>query len=172
MPSNATGTCAGDSQPVLLLMRHAKSSWDDPDLEDHDRPLNKRGKRDAPRMGRLLLDQGLGPDLIVTSSAIRARRTGELVAETCGDPPLQIEPDLYHAGPEEILEVIAALAGPRRLLVVGHNPGLEELVSMIADEWTRMPTAAIACATVRPGTKEFALQHLMLNGIWRPRELP
>ena len=83
---------------TLLLMRHAKSSWDDPDVADHDRPLNKRGKKDAPRMGQWLAEQGLTPEVIVTSTAKRARKTAELVAESCGcqREPIVL-PELYHA---------------------------------------------------------------------------
>ena len=66
---------------LLLILRHAKSSWKDPDLDDHDRPLNKRGRRDAPRMGRLLRKEDLLPDLILSSTAVRARMTAEMVAD-------------------------------------------------------------------------------------------
>jgi phosphohistidine phosphatase len=68
---------------TLLIMRHAKSSWKDPDLPDHDRPLNKRGKHDAPSMGKLLKDEDLIPDLIISSTAARAKKTAELVAKAC-----------------------------------------------------------------------------------------
>ena len=68
---------------TLLIMRHAKSSWKEQDLPDHDRPLNKRGEKDAPRMGKLLKDEDLIPDLIMSSSAVRAKKTAELVVKTC-----------------------------------------------------------------------------------------
>nr|NIL98123.1 hypothetical protein [Planctomycetales bacterium]NIP70269.1 hypothetical protein [Planctomycetales bacterium] len=92
---------------TLLLLRHAKSSWDDSALDDHDRPLNKRGKRDAPRMGQLLVQQDLVPDCILTSTARRARKTAEAVAKACGGVvPLTEMPELYHATAEEIVGVV------------------------------------------------------------------
>ncbi|MCA9071607.1 MAG: histidine phosphatase family protein, partial [Planctomycetaceae bacterium] len=92
---------------TLFLMRHAKSSWKDESLPDHDRPLNKRGKRDAPRMGQLLLEQGVHPDRWLSSTALRARRTAELLAETlqfAGE--IEFRSELYHAEPEQFLSVI------------------------------------------------------------------
>lgn len=131
---------------TLLLMRHAKSSWDDPALADHDRPLNKRGKQDAPRMGRWLRDADLVPDLIVTSSAKRARKTARLVAEACGyDGELLIRPELYHAPPDVWAAVVRALPDTAsRVLCVGHNPGLEATLAAWTGQAVAMPTATIA----------------------------
>ncbi|MGW8250880.1 MAG: L-2-amino-thiazoline-4-carboxylic acid hydrolase, partial [Anaerolineales bacterium] len=131
---------------TLYVLRHAKSSWKDADIPDHDRPLNKRGKSDAPRMGRLLREQDLVPDLIVSSTARRARDTVALVVDESGfyGDVLWSE-DLYAAGPEAYVEVLQALPDQYgRVMVVGHNPGLEELVAMLTDEWARLPTAALA----------------------------
>jgi len=131
---------------TLLVLRHAKSSWRESELADHDRPLNKRGKRDAPRMGELMRVEGLLPDLILTSSARRAHRTAELVAEASGyDGEVQVSRDLYAAGPEEFVEALAGLMPVLdTVLVVGHNPGVEELLEMLTDEAPAMPTAALA----------------------------
>ena len=94
---------------TLLFLRHAKSSWKQTDVADHDRPLNKRGKQDAPRMGILLRQQQLTPDVIVSSTAARARCTADAVADACAfDGVVQLEPQLYLAAPAEILDVCAS----------------------------------------------------------------
>jgi phosphohistidine phosphatase len=131
---------------TLLVLRHAKSSWREAELADHDRPLNKRGKRDAPRMGELMRAEGLLPDLILTSSARRALTTAELVAEASGfDGDIQVSRDLYAAGPEEFIDALCVLPDELdTVMVVGHNPGLEELVELLTEESSAMPTAALA----------------------------
>jgi phosphohistidine phosphatase len=131
---------------TLLVLRHAKSSWRESELSDHDRPLNKRGKRDAPRMGELIRAEDLLPDLILTSSARRALTTAELVAEASGyEGEIQVSRDLYAAGPEEFIDALCALPdGFDSVLVIGHNPGLEELVEVLTEEAPAMPTATLA----------------------------
>ena len=117
---------------TLLLLRHAKSSWKDGDLDDHDRPLNGRGKRDAPRMGRLLAEERLLPELILCSSAKRCRKTAEhVIAESGYRGETRLTGELYEAGAEKLREVLAGLAGePTRVLLIAHNPGLEELLEL------------------------------------------
>ena len=160
---------------TLLLLRHAKSSWDNSELADHDRPLNGRGRRDAPRLGRLLAQHELTPDLVVTSAARRAATTAELVAlaaEYGGD--IQYSNELYLADPETFLDVARDTADAvTRLMLVGHNPGIEELVTDLAGREERMPTAALACfrlsiARWRELNDETAAELLHL---WRPKEL-
>lgn len=159
---------------TLLVLRHAKSSWDHSELADHDRPLNKRGMRAAPRMGRLLAEQDLIPDLILSSTAARARTTAELVADACGSPPaIDYLPSLYGAGPEEYLEA-ASEAGcdDERIMVVGHNPGIELLVALVAGVRERMPTAALAHIELDIDGWEDAMEARgRLIGLWRPKEL-
>jgi phosphohistidine phosphatase len=130
----------------LLVLRHAKSSWSHPELSDHDRPLNKRGLRAAPRMGQLLFERGLVPNQIISSTAVRARRTAEAVAEACDYPGKTVlDERLYHAGPTMILDVLSELPGEvERALVVGHNPGMEDLVEHFAQRPVRFVTAALA----------------------------
>src|SRR5215510_9473869 len=95
---------------TLLLLRHAKSSWKDSDLDDHDRPLNQRGKRDAPRMGQLLKDEQLVPEFILCSSAKRCRKTAEHVIHESGyRGETRITGDLYEAGAEQLRPTLAAL---------------------------------------------------------------
>lgn len=160
----------------LLVLRHAKSSWSSPDLEDHDRPLNKRGKGDAPRMGELIRGESMVPERIISSTANRARTTAVLVANACGytEVPL-LTPRLYLAGADEYLDLLSELDDEiGSAMVVGHNPGLEELVELLTGNAERMPTAALArialnleswAGIVGPRRGE-------LLGLWRPKELP
>ena len=131
---------------TLLLMRHAKSGWSDPTLSDHQRPLNERGIRDSPRMARFLAECGLVPDAVLSSTATRAATTAASVAETLEIPDVPRFFDrLYHAPPSAIAEVVASESGEaERVLVVCHNPGIEELVEQLGGRHERMSTAAIA----------------------------
>lgn len=161
---------------TLLVQRHAKSSWKHPEVSDHDRPLNKRGRRDAPRMGRFVAAQGLRPDVIVASTARRARRTAEEVARHAGcEGAVQLDRRLYLASPDEIVDVVRGVAGgARRVMVVGHNPGLEDLVARLAGRRETLPTAALAALrlSIRSWTELTASTAGALAGLWRPRELP
>ncbi len=161
---------------TLLVLRHAKSSWKRPATSDHDRPLNRRGKRDAPRMGRLVAAQGLRPDVIVSSTAKRARRTADEVAKHAGyEGAVQLERHLYLASPDEIVDVLRRVAGSaRRVMVVGHNPGLEDLVARLVGRPETFPTAALAEIRLSIRSwKDLAVSSTgTLAGVWRPRELP
>ena len=130
---------------TLTIFRHAKSSWDFPDLTDHDRPLNKRGERDAPAMADRLRDAGIRPSLILSSTAARAWRTAKIVAREIGYPPefLHREPGLYHAGVNKLLDVIAVQDdGFNNIVIVGHNPGLTDLANEFEPGLTsNIPTA-------------------------------
>lgn len=137
----------------LLLLRHAKSDWGDPDLADHDRDLAPRGLKAAPRMGRLLRRRGLVPDLVLCSTALRARRTWDLAsAELASPPPVRHLRSLYLATPAQMLAAIRRQP-PGRLLLVGHDPGMHHLAIQLADEGEpealgslseKFPTAALA----------------------------
>jgi len=130
---------------TLLLMRHAKSSWDDSSLDDHERPLNPRGRRDAPLMGERLAESRFAPDHLLCSTAKRALETAELVVGALSHTgPVDVREGIYHATPRELLAAITQAGAGQRLLVVGHNPGLGELVELLADDDRHMPTAAIA----------------------------
>jgi phosphohistidine phosphatase len=160
---------------TLLLLRHAKSSRKDSTLPDHDRPLNDRGRRDAPRMGRLLAEQGLVPDLVVSSTARRARKTAEKVAEESGYiGAIDAVGALYLAAPETIARAIRVLPGePGRVLVVGHNPGLEELLEQVIGRYERLPTAALVHLELEIDRwQDFNPQSGgQLVHLWRPKEL-
>ena len=160
---------------TLLVLRHAKSSWKDPALSDHDRPLNKRGKRDAPRMGHLLVREGLVPDLIISSSAVRAVTTTESVALACNyESQIKYTRHLYHAWPASYLEVLREIPNDyQRVMVVGHNPGMEELVEEVTGEWVRMPTAALAQISLDIDRwSDLSFDDIApLIHVWRPKEM-
>jgi len=116
----------------ILLVRHAKSSWDDPYLDDHDRPLNARGLRNAPEMGKRLQGYGIRPRVWISSTALRAITTAEIIAEQVGFPQDQIQrtKDLYHASATELQEIISELDDQIDSVVFfGHNPGVTSLVA-------------------------------------------
>ena len=131
---------------TLLILRHAKSSWKYPELSDYDRPLNRRGKRDAPRMGKFLREQELTPDRILTSSAKRARNTASRVAKTCGYPGKVKKLDTFYDAVVGIYYETLQIVPDKyqRVMVVGHNPTMEYLVNYLTGEFRRMPTAALA----------------------------
>lgn len=137
---------------TLVLLRHAKSDWSG-DEDDRHRPLATRGRRQAPEAGRWL-GTGVGPlDLAVVSPAVRARTTWDLAsAELAAPPPVRLEEDVYAASADGLLDVVAGL--PEHLatvVLVGHNPGLEDLVEQLTGEWVSMPTSALAVVHL-PGT--------------------
>lgn len=138
------------SEPMLrqlLLMRHAKSSWDNAHMSDHDRPLAPRGKKAAPEMAEWLTKNHFVPELIRCSTATRAKETAELV--NCYLPkevPLEVFGGLYHAPPETLKILAAQVDGSiGRVMIVAHNPGMYELLSQFTEKDTPFPTAAIAC---------------------------
>ncbi|MBN1953472.1 MAG: histidine phosphatase family protein [Anaerolineae bacterium] len=120
---------------TLTLVRHAKSSWDHPGLPDRLRPLNRRGERDAPRMGERLAARGVEVERIVTSPAARATATAELVAEEIGFPwdAIVVDERLYQADAFDILAVIRELDDYLdHVMLFGHNPGLTDLVNSLS----------------------------------------
>jgi phosphohistidine phosphatase len=160
---------------TLLILRHAKSSWKDDDLPDHDRPLNKRGKQDAPRMGKLLQEKGLTPELIISSTARRARKTAQLVAEESGfDGEILFERDLYAFESAAYLEKLTQISDHHQIvLLVGHNPGLEELLEQLTGEFLRLTTASLAqvnLAVASWSELDDDTQGQLAN-LWRPKEL-
>lgn len=132
---------------VLIICRHAKSSWHDANLSDRERPLNKRGEHDAPVMGKRLANRGIDADLIITSPAIRALRTAEVYARALGYPldKMQINPEQYAASVPVLLALLRQTdAGCRSLLMVGHNPESTDLANVLGGlSLTNVPTSGI-----------------------------
>lgn len=127
-------------------MRHAKSSWGDPSLADFERPLNERGRKAAPLVGRFMRRQRLRPDLVLSSPAARARQTAALVIESAGlDAPLRYDERIYEATAARLAEVVSQVEETvGELLLVGHNPGLGGLLELLTGESRHLPTAALA----------------------------
>ncbi len=135
----------------LILIRHAKSSWDDPSLNDSERPLNKRGKTDAPIMGRLLKEKSLLPELMVSSPAKRALKTASRIAKEIGYPKerIEIKEELYLKGTGAIVELIRRLDdGQGRVFLFGHNPDLTELANLLTGaNLDNIPTCGVVSIT-------------------------
>ena len=163
------------SSKLLLILRHAKSSWEFEELSDHDRPLNNRGKRDAPLMGRKLLKQQLVPQLIISSSAIRAHSTARKVAKACGyEDEILIDPVLYGSGYSDYLNVLINQEDKHDIIMlVGHNPISEQLVEVLTGEIVTMSTCAIACISlpITSWKQIIAKTKGQLLNLWRPKEL-
>lgn len=138
---------------VLLVMRHAKSDWGQGADTDHERPLAPRGVKSARRMGLLLRESGVTPDLVLSSTAVRALTTAELAAKAGGFKcPIVTEDALYASDPDRVLEVVARVDDSvRRLLIAGHEPTSSELVRRLTGGIVRMPTAAVACLDLAEG---------------------
>jgi phosphohistidine phosphatase len=167
----------------LLLMRHAKSSWDDASLADFDRPLAPRGREAAPRMGREMARRGWLPELALVSPAARTRQTWDLVAaELAAPPPAHFPDTLYDASTESILaEVQQTPETVKTLLVLGHNPGLEELAAELAGDHSdagglarlgeKFPTAALARFRFDGGWAKLGAGVARLSHFMRPKDL-
>jgi phosphohistidine phosphatase len=169
---------------TICLLRHAKSSWDHPSLSDHDRPLAPRGRKTAPLVGHFLSTEGLIPDVVLCSTAARTRETWDLVARYLDDGiPVQFDRELYGASVEEMLGALQAISDEsERVLVVGHNPGTENLAEALAargpsDEFRRLrqkfPTGALAVLEFEgPRWSDLAPGTCRLARFVRPKDLP
>ena len=131
---------------TLFLMRHAKSSWDEPDVADIDRPLNERGRRTAPFMGRLMAERDLCPEKVLCSPARRARETAELVVNAAGISfETEVVDEIYEASTGTLARTVAAIDDRHAsAMILGHNPGMEGLVAYLTGQTVSMPTAALA----------------------------
>ena len=160
---------------TLLLMRHAKSSWGNSALSDHDRPLNKRGEMACRMMGTFLARQNLVPDKIICSTAVRARETVEGLLETLsfGDEVLYTRA-LYHADVDTLLEQLYPLSDEVEVvMLVGHNPGMDDFLGVICNEMDHMPTAAIAKIEFDLANWQElkGIKSVELKNLWKPREI-
>lgn len=135
---------------TLYLLRHAEAGWNERGLGDFERPLNGRGREAAPLVGRHIRAKGLRVDLIVSSPAVRARQTAALVKESAGlSAGLLHDERIYEADAARLLEVVTQAAeSADALLLVGHNPGVGELLALLTGEARRMQTAALACVAL------------------------
>lgn len=166
----------------LLLLRHAKSSRDEAGLEDFDRPLSGRGRKDAPRMGMLMASRGWTPNHAIVSPALRTRQTWDLARPPLGNVATHYDETIYEAAPEAILAAVrAAPPNARRLIVIGHNPGLEDLSAILACERSdkaalamlrdKFPTGALARFVVEAQWRNLAGGGARLTDFVKPRDL-
>jgi phosphohistidine phosphatase len=159
---------------TLLLLRHAKSDWENPNLSDFERPLNQRGLKTAPLMGKFIREKGLKIDLIISSPATRAHETARLVSEKAKlKADTRFDERIYEASVGQLLQVVSETEDQvESLLMVGHNPGFSGLLQLLTREFYNMPTAALAkinldiktWAEIRPGDGK-------LEFLQRPKEL-
>ncbi|MGH2945214.1 MAG: phosphohistidine phosphatase SixA [Solirubrobacteraceae bacterium] len=165
----------------LYLLRHAKSSWKEPGLSDHDRPLAGRGRRAANAIARHLREQGIEPQLVLCSPARRARETLEPIEPALGRRAVRVEPELYGASVGALLEQLRAVRDDlESVMLVGHNPGLQQLALALArpapelDELeAKYPTAAlVTLAFPGPSWRDLDRDTADLVGFVRPRDLP
>ena len=163
----------------LHLLRHAKSSWDDPDLEDHDRPLAARGRKAGALLASHFARQGISVDRVLCSSAARARQTFEFVLPVLGGPlDIRIGPELYAAGVAELLQLLRAVdERASSVLVVGHNPTLQDLTEWLAGDgepeaWQevreKFPTAAMASLSAGGPWSELSPGTAYLESFFKP----
>ena len=165
---------AGENYRILLLLRHAKSSWKNKELDDHDRPLNKRGKRDAIKMGKYLKKINLIPNTIITSSARRAVETTTLVCRHCDyDRLVDVNFSFHKNGVNSYIRSISQTPVDRTiLLLIGHNPDLEELVGILTHRSIKMSTCTLVQINLYiPNWNNIISQHGFrseIMNIWKP----
>ena len=165
----------------LYLLRHAKSSWDDPTLADHDRPLAARGRRAAKLIADHARRERIAPELVLCSPSRRTRQTLALIAPGLGEgPDVQIKPELYAAGPAGLLETLREVPDAvDSVMLIGHNPGIQDLALGLAGGSpeaprmrTKFPTAALATLEVMASWRELAPSTAELVSFVKPKELP
>ncbi len=158
----------------LIVMRHAKSSWSDGALTDHQRPLNKRGRRDAPRIAAALESRGWAPEVVLSSDSNRTRQTWERMANQFL-PEVKVTwlPAFYHGRPGDVLEEVSALPDEiKKALVLGHNPGWETTVRVLSGRDERMTTANAALLEAEGCWQDLAAPDAWeLVTVIRPKEL-
>jgi phosphohistidine phosphatase len=159
---------------TIYIIRHAKSSWDNPSLSDFDRPLNPRGLKTAPMMGTYLSQKGINPDIILSSPALRAAETAHLLKNAASwQAEISFDERIYEASPQTLHHIVKELDGKiPSVLIIGHNPGIESFIRLLTNRVEAMPTcsfAHIVCrenlwSDVRPGDCD-------LVEIIRPKEI-
>jgi phosphohistidine phosphatase len=158
---------------TLYIMRHAKSCWADANLSDFERPLNERGIKTAPFMGRLMAKKNFQPEIILSSPAARAKQTAMMVKKA-GSMKAEIRYDerIYEASPLRLMEIVSEIENiVESILLVGHNPGFEGLVKFLTGEFQPMPTAALAVVDLKiDDWKSIYPECCSLRELIRPKE--
>ena len=154
--------------PTLMLLRHAKSDHDDPKQDDHDRPLSDRGRKDAPRMGTYIRDQGWQPALVICSTSERTRETWDLIEpQLKTTPKVRFDRAIYLAAWPSLVSIVqSAPASTPSLMVIGHNPGMEQLALALALQ-PKTPSERALLETMSKKYPTCALAVLEFDGDWR-----
>lgn len=160
---------------TLVLMRHAKSAWANPQLTDSDRPLNKRGLKAAPAMGKLIRNMGLSPQYVLCSTSLRTRQTAEAVLRKCQfNGEIKYLESLYLGAPQAYLDALHKVPDPiDKVLVVGHNTGMEEFLEFLTGRFEKLPTAAVVHLILHIDRWEQlnATSGTRVIDIWKPRKI-
>jgi phosphohistidine phosphatase len=166
---------------TLHLLRHAKSSWKDPNLDDHDRPLNKRGRQTAKLIAAYFRLAKIAPDLVICSTAVRARQTLDPIAKTRKSAKVVIEREIYEGMEQTLWEQLRNLPKrPKCVLLIGHNPGLQDLALALADASSgelltslkdKFPTGTIASFRVKGAWKALKPHHAVLFSYTTPAKI-
>ena len=158
---------------TLYILRHAKSSWDNPNIADFDRPLNDRGLKTAPFMGEIMLENNYQPELIMSSPAIRAKETVDLVKTSANlQTDIKFDEQIYEASSQTLFHIITEFDETvRSAMLVGHNPGLEGLIRTLTGENQPMPTAGLAVIDLEAENwSEITIGSGKLRTLIRPKE--
>ena len=148
----------------LIVMRHAKSSWNNPELADHDRPLNERGKRDSPKIAEEISRRNWTPDLILLSSSTRTRQTLDGMSNRFDGIISEIRPGIYHGTVRGLLAELDDMVDDGTTMILGHHPGSELLIQHLSGQWHTMPTASAALLVESNGIWE-------VDDVLRPKEI-
>ena len=156
-------------------MRHAKSSWKDENLADHERPLKKRGQKDTKRIAKEIIKHELTPELILSSSAVRARETVEILTDKLEyENRIIYSDELYMGEPQDFIEALKEQTGDENIvMIVAHNPGLEAYLQIVDGEIESLPTGSLGYLLLAiDDWKEISLETMGdLIGFWKPKEL-
>ncbi len=158
---------------TLYVLRHAKSDWNDARLTDFERPLNERGLHAARKMGEFLREREIVPDSIISSPARRASETAQIVKQAAGfSAEIHFEPRIYEASIGDLIEIVSTVENNcEKLLIVGHNPGFEQLVESLTGELQQMPTAALAEIELPIENWREMMNGGRLKNLFKPKEI-
>ena len=156
----------------LILMRHAKSSWKYHDLSDHERPLNKRGRKAAVKIAKELVRLEWIPNKLYSSDSTRTKETWARMDKIIDGVDVEYSYKLYHSSPKKIRKTLPDDFDYETVMILGHNPGCADFLSYLCGEWHRMPTAATALLTIKNPNESWKVkENWILEDLLLPREL-
>ena len=156
----------------LILMRHAKSSWKYPELTDHERPLNKRGRKASVKIAKELIRLDWIPDKLYSSDSARTKETWKRMAKHIQQVDVEYSRKFYHSKPKKIMKNIPDDVTHETIMILSHNPGCADFLEHLCEEWYRMPTAATALLAIKDNSKSWKeAGNWNLEELLIPREL-